>query len=590
MRYTDIPLPQTVVHYCQVHGVKHIVISAGSRNAPLTNGFVENPFFKTYSIVDERAAGFFALGMAQQRKQAVALVCTSGSALLNYYPAVAEAYYSDLPLVVISADRMPHRIDIGDGQTINQKGVFEPHIEGFTTLKPDVSHATQTLLDSPRQQLLPKNVSPSQIHQIQAEIQAHNETELERVIQTALERRGPVHINVPMEEPLYGLTDTPFPFRTPSAKKDKDVTIDWAPYQKKWAAAQRKMILIGTHAPDPALNQWIDRLLTDPSVVVLTEVNSNIPNTKSIASIDTLLAPMEHDPTADFQKLQPDLLLTMGGMIVSKKVKAFLRKYPAKHHWHVDTKKAYDTYYHLSDELKTQPVKVLKALSTCTINSTSNYQSEILATYTRYKAKGTSYLAKQPFSDLKVFETLFSCLSGSLQLQLANSSPIRYAQLFSLSPQIAVFCNRGTSGIDGSTATAVGAAVACSSPTVLITGDLSFFYDINGLWNNYIPADFRIIIINNGGGGIFRILPGEKDTPKYDTYFETIHQRDAKALSKAFGFDYQQASSLWKLRWALKGFFKPSQRPKILEIKTPRTQNDVILQHYFKAMAAPNET
>src|SRR6056300_561354 len=145
--YPSIPLAQTVVRLCEDAGIERIVICAGSRNAPLTNGFVSLPFFKTYSIVDERAAAFFALGMAQQLKKPVALVCTSGSALLNFYPAVAEAYYSDIPLVILSADRMPHRIDIGDGQTIRQKNVFSPHIEDAAYLLPDVSHATATLLD-----------------------------------------------------------------------------------------------------------------------------------------------------------------------------------------------------------------------------------------------------------------------------------------------------------------------------------------------------------------------------------------------------------------------------------------------------------
>ena len=127
--YPSIPLAQTVVRLCAIKGIKHVIISAGSRNAPLTNGFIEDKFFTTYSIIDERSAAFFALGIAQQLKTPVALVCTSGSALLNYYPAIAEAYYSDIPLVVLSADRMPHRVDIGDGQTIRQTGVFEPHLE-----------------------------------------------------------------------------------------------------------------------------------------------------------------------------------------------------------------------------------------------------------------------------------------------------------------------------------------------------------------------------------------------------------------------------------------------------------------------------
>ena len=151
VRYPEIPLAQTVVRFCERKGIQNIVICAGSRNAPLTNGFVEHPFFKTYSIVDERSAAFFAMGMAQQLKTPTAVVCTSGSALLNFYPAVAEAFYSNIPLVVISADRMPHHIDIGDGQTIRQKGVFEPHLVDFAYLTPDVTHASETILENPHQ-------------------------------------------------------------------------------------------------------------------------------------------------------------------------------------------------------------------------------------------------------------------------------------------------------------------------------------------------------------------------------------------------------------------------------------------------------
>ena len=170
-------------------------------------------------------------------------------------------------------------------------------------------------------------------------------------------------------------------------------------------------------------------------------------------------------------------------------------------------------------------------------------------------------------------------------MHFANSSAIRYAQLFPLNHQVEVYCNRGTSGIDGSTATAIGAAVAQQLPTVLVTGDLSFFYDINGLWNNYIPKNFKIILINNAGGGIFRILPGEKDTPKYNTYFETVHQRNAKYVGKAFDFRYYKLQTWRSLEGQLKNFLNTSSGPAILEVKTPRTQNDILLKKYFSQMA-----
>ncbi|MGA0273807.1 MAG: thiamine pyrophosphate-binding protein, partial [Flavobacteriaceae bacterium] len=244
--YPTIPLAQTVVRLCENYGIEHIVICAGSRNAPLTNGFVSQPFFKTYSIVDERAAAFFALGMAQQLKKPVAVVCTSGSALLNFYPAIAEAYYSDIPLVVLSADRMPHRIDIGDGQTIRQTGVFEPHLEAAAYLKPDVSHASATLLQNPMQQLVPKNASALQIEQIQQQHQKENEKEIKTVLTKALEAQGPVHINIPMEEPLYEMTDQllKLDISLPNQNKEESLPEGFEEIKERWHSSTKKWIII----------------------------------------------------------------------------------------------------------------------------------------------------------------------------------------------------------------------------------------------------------------------------------------------------------------------------------------------------------
>ena len=170
LKYPSIPIAQLVVRLCAHFELQHVVICPGSRNAPLTNGFLANPYYKCYSVIDERAAAFFALGMAQQLKKPVAIVCTSGSALLNFYPAIAEAFYSDIPIVALSADRMPHLIDVGDGQTIRQNGVFEPHLEAAAELKPDVIHATPTILQNPMQNIIPENASKNKIEEIQTVI------------------------------------------------------------------------------------------------------------------------------------------------------------------------------------------------------------------------------------------------------------------------------------------------------------------------------------------------------------------------------------------------------------------------------------
>jgi 2-succinyl-5-enolpyruvyl-6-hydroxy-3-cyclohexene-1-carboxylate synthase len=584
IKYPEIPLAQTVVQFCKLKEIHHIVICAGSRNAPLTNGFIENPFFKTYSIVDERSAAFFAMGMAQQLKTPTAVVCTSGSALLNFYPAVAEAFYSNIPLLVISADRMPHRIDIGDGQTIQQKGVFEPHLVDFAYLSPDVIHASKTLIENPTQKLIPKNASLKAIEKKQQQIQEENEKQINSVLNHCMQKRGPVHLNVPMEEPLYGMTTTAIDLIHKDTPKFPDQKIDFNPFKTQWQKARKKLVLVGVNDPQVIDDKWLALIDSDPSVVLMTETTSNLRLPNTIHSIDSLIAPLEKGNTDFFTTLQPEILLTFGGMVVSKKIKKFLRDYSPKEHWHVDPHKAYDTYYCLSHHFQIPVNTFFSEVLEVNSVSTNDYKSTVLNQYRRQLNFGNAYLSKIPFSDLKAFETLFSMLPKNIHLQLANSSTIRYAQLFNIHENAEIFCNRGTSGIDGCTATAVGAALINKKKSLLVTGDLSFFYDINGLWNNYIPPNFRIVLINNGGGGIFRILTGEKDSPKYDTYFETIHGRNAKQLAKTFGLKYNSVKTNIGLQWALKHFFRPSNQPKILEVKTPRKINDSILLNYFKAM------
>ena len=190
-----------------------------------------------------------------------------------------------------------------------------------------------------------------------------------------------------------------------------------------------------------------------------------------------------------------------------------------------------------------------------------------------------------PYSDLLVFHHLLKHMDKEVQLQLSNSSTVRYAQLFDWSSLVKMYCNRGTSGIDGSTSTAIGAAVASpNTPSILITGDLSFFYDSNALWNNYIPVDFKVILINNEGGGIFRILPGHKNTDNFDRYFETRHELTAKHLCTMFNFKYFQVKAKQQLDDQLDLFFNYKGQPALIEINTPARINDSVLLNYFEYM------
>jgi 2-succinyl-5-enolpyruvyl-6-hydroxy-3-cyclohexene-1-carboxylate synthase len=214
----------------------------------------------------------------------------------------------------------------------------------------------------------------------------------------------------------------------------------------------------------------------------------------------------------------------------------------------------------------------------------SDYFEKLDAVNELRELKSKIYLDKIPFSDFKFFEKVIPSLPKNSQLQISNSSAIRYAQLIAIDPSIQVYCNRGTSGIDGSTSTAIGAAVVNGKQTVFITGDIGFLYDSNALWNNYIPKNFKIIVINNGGGGIFRILPGHKETPVFNTFFETSHCLTAEHLAKMYGFEYTIASDEKSLSKGLAILYAQNEKPGILEVFTPTLENDAILLQFFKEL------
>ncbi|MCF6297437.1 MAG: 2-succinyl-5-enolpyruvyl-6-hydroxy-3-cyclohexene-1-carboxylic-acid synthase [Flavobacteriaceae bacterium] len=554
-QYPKNKLAQAIIQHCITYNIKNVIISPGSRNAPLTIGFSNHPNINAISIVDERSAAFFALGIAQQTQNPVAVVCTSGSALLNYYPAVAEAFYSNIPLVIISADRPKYLIDIGDGQTVRQENVFQNHIL-FSANLIDTDDAEKNLV---------------------------NNKLIDKALQTVICKNGPIHINVPFDEPLYETVNELEGF---NAKKEnillEEVPLDIDELQKFvniWNDSSKKMILIGTNYPDELLQLQLNKIIKDESVIVLIETTSNVCHDKFINSIDKVIIPFKEE---NFEQLKPDILLTLGGMIVSKKVKQFLRKHQPKHHWHIDKYSSPDTFHCLNHHFKVSSQLFFSQflMLNLVVENSSQYQQKWLQIKAEREINHHKYLSKVEYSDLQVFDSIFKQMQNNIHLQLANSSIIRYTQLFNLNKNFHVFCNRGTSGIEGSTSTALGAAYIERRQTLLITGDISFFYDSNALWNNYIKNDFRIILINNSGGGIFRFIPGPKSTNALN-YFETPHNLDASNLCNMFGFEYAFAKNNDEVKNQLKLFYNKSNKPKLLEIFTPNTINDKVLKAFF---------
>ena len=556
MNFSKNILAQSITDLCFKKNIKNIVISPGSRNAPLTLGFNLNPYFKTYSIVDERAAAFFALGIAQQIKFPVILVCTSGSALLNYYPAISEAYYSNIPLVILSADRPEKLLNIGDGQTINQKNVFNKNIGYSENLNQNDNYFLNLF-----------------------GLRDNNQEKINKALNFSIEKQSPVHINIPFSEPLYEITNS---LSVDSINKiprlNNQNVKKVSSFRNKWQNSFKKIILIGLSSPDLLSEKSIDLLAGDSSLLVLTENTSNVYHPSFCNKIDQLIAPLTNNELKEFR---PEILITIGGMIISKKIKAILRDNKPNEHWHIGTHDANDTFFCLTKHFKTSPNNIISKLYENFNDNGSDFYNKWDLVISKRKEKHKEYLSNLIYCDFKVFDYVLNSIPSKSMLQVSNSSAIRYTQLFDLDSSINVFCNRGTSGIDGSTSTAVGAASVFKGNTVFITGDLSFFYDSNALWNNFIPSSFRVILINNKGGGIFKILTKDNNTELFKKFFETKHDLYAKDLCNMYGFEYFTSNNEDTLKNVLNDFYNESEKPRLLEVITDNDYNQDYLLNYF---------
>ncbi len=536
-------------------GLRHIVISPGSRNAPIILAFANHPKINAISVVDERSAAFFALGMAQQTGKTVAIACTSGSAALNYAPAIAEAFYQKIPLLVLTADRPPELIDVGDGQTIRQDKVYANYIKKSYQL-------------------------PLELDDEEA-IDRVNRQMNEAIHLTLFPEKGPVHLNIPFDEPLYQTTS--------KGVESKLIQGQWEiqPDYKKltklfladWQKNRHVMILVGQEEKDHALNDVLNRLSTQKNTVVLTETTSNVNHSSFIDCIDNVLATFDDEESKEFK---PELLITLGNAVVSKKIKKFLRQYKPGAHWHLsESGEKRDTYFSLTQAPAVNPVVFLEKLISILPGKEASFSGRWLERKHRVELLRKEFLSTVVWSDLKVFEILLNKLPDNSNLHLGNSTPVRYSQLFGSLPQINYFSNRGVSGIDGQLSTAAGSAFVDSHLNILITGDLGFFYDSNALMNQNLKPNLKIIVMNNGGGGIFRFIPGPDSSNQLERFFEAKHTWKAEYLAKAFDIPYFSAGNEEELNTVLPLFFAEESRPALLEIFTPSEENAKILRGYF---------
>lgn len=563
-----LPALYNIVEICVQKGIRTVVISPGSRSAPLTLAFARHKKIETLVIPDERSAAFVALGIAQTRKETVALLCTSGSASLNYAPAIAEAFFQEVPLLVLTADRPPEWIDQQDGQTIRQRNIYQNHCKASFELPVDYSH-------------------PDAIWHI-------NRIVNEAINLTQHGQTQPVHINVPIREPFYPTEGEEISFNENVRIIHQIRTIanpaqvDWQKLMQIEETCEKQLIVVGQTPMNSVLLNTLPQIERKGifRIPIVADLIANAyPFGKTISHHDLIL--MKNDETLK-KALQPDLLITIGKSVLSKALKQFLRKYPPRYHWHFQEHgQAPDTFRSLTHILPISPEKGLEYYLSYTRKKVQ--KDDYFKLWLSEELKAEKFLAQffenqEVFSEFGAMQVVMKNLPENSFLHLANSMPVRYANYLSLSPEknIEVFANRGTSGIDGSNSTALGSALATDRLVTLITGDMAFLYDRNAFWHNHLPANLRVVVLNNFGGGIFRLLPESGKLPELDTFFETKQNSTTKQVAEEFGLEYLLAHNYEQLSDALKTFFEPSAKIKILETQTQKSDNQSFFDFFKK--------
>lgn len=545
------------------HGVTDVVVSPGSRNVPIIVALHRLDCFRIQSVVDERSAGFIALGKALISSRPVAVVCTSGTALLNFAPAVAEAYYRGVPLIVISADRPAEWIDQDDSQTIRQ----------FRVMDNIVKHSYD----------LPAHTDADNLRWYV------RRTIDDAILMSSSVPSGPVHLNIQIDEPLNRMRPVSAAvtrFISSVAPLPALPTHEARALGRELASPRRVLIIAGFHAPSEKLSRALAKLGRLPNVAIMHEAQSNLHIPSDIASIPNIDAVLTAIPAPLLHDMAPDVVITYGGAILSRMVKSWIRENASSvSHWHVGiSTNAVDCFQCLERRIHMTPEVFFPQLASAMQpwRAECDYSSAWINLRDAAIDSKAAYAASAPWSDFTAMRIVMRSIQKGVNLQLSNGTAVRYAQLFPYSSIHRIDCNRGVSGIDGCTSTAIGSAIQYSGLTVLITGDMSAQYDIGALACADIPSRFRMIVLNNSGGGIFRFINSTSSLPERDKYFVADVRLPLRNLAEGFGLRYLEADSPETCAAALKDFFAASDRPVILNIITPPEESAEILKEYFK--------
>lgn len=551
--YSDKKSILQLVALLKAHSVKKMVLCPGSRNAAIVHTLVQIEDFTCYSVTDERSAGFFAIGLSLQGGGPVVVCCTSGSALLNLHPAVAEAYYQQIPLIVISADRPAAWIGQMDGQTLPQPNVFG--------------------------ELVKMSVNLPEVNTEEDEWYC-NRLINEAILETTHHGKGPVHINVPISEPIYRFTTKELPeVRIISRYQGLNVyDRDYKELIDKLNKANKRMILVG----QMNLIYEFDKKYIKPLYKQFAWLNEHLANQTTpglpIRNFDVAVSAMDDIRQA---QMAPDLLITYGGHIISKQMKKYLRNHPPREHWHISPDgKVADLFGCLTTVIEMDPFEFLEKIAFLLEGNPTNYPL-MWENWCKTIPEPTL-----PYSQISVTGDLIKNLPVPCALHLANSSTVRYAQLFKLPSEVEVCCNRGVNGIEGSLSSAIGYATASTKTNFMVIGDLSFFIDMNALWLSHYHHNLRILLLNNEGGEIFHTLPGMDKSAKSRAFITAEHHTSAKGWAEERGFQYLKATNAEEWQDALQVFVSPEEHsnPILLEVFTDKGEDTRLLREYYKSL------
>lgn len=544
------------------HGVKDTVCSPGSRNVPLLLAAAARDEIRKHFIVDERSAAFFALGLAEVSQQPVVLICTSGTALLNYAPAIAEAYYQNIPLIILSADRPIQWIDQDDSQTLRQDNALDNYLKKSYSIP----------------------AGNDEIKELQWYV---NRITNDAFITAMSGAKGPVHINIHLDEPLGVKTGRSCnPVRlVESLNSDTFGNKEIFKSLAQELVNSRIMLVAGFGMPDSGLQKAVADFSRWPNVAVMAETISNLHLNLEDYRVDSVLTAF---PAETLYNEAPDIIISIGGALVSRKLKEYLRRNSERCiHWKVGySHTTTDPFMNLGLRLEIDPIRFFRSINEAVrkigISPSTSYYKDNWHHLRKLAAEAKDrYIHSCNWSELKAFSVMLNQIPSDYNVFLSNGTTVRYAQIISHRLPHATFCNRGVSGIDGSVSTSIGGAIAYKGKSLLITGDLSLIYDIGAFNIKEIPSNFKIIVIDNQGGSIFRFIPSTSNLEEREEYLCQTPDFPWHNFAVGFGWKYFEADTEESLNKIIPGFFHDKERC-LLRIQCDGISSAEILKEYME--------